>query len=203
MKNLYIYLTNQFHSGSLIVLIALDLFWSVFEGGLAVTGIGFLIIPLLMVVIFPLCFTAVTLIQKYAFNDDWPAALAKGLGFGIVAALPFSFVGILVAAGWGLMRLLYGVDQEVILLGKLTHAWRDVELALRRLAPPEIRNETTEDVINFLYNNRVLSATVKDRLHYLRKLRNLNTHEISTNELSALVDAVLSTRDNLQRRNLR
>jgi hypothetical protein len=203
MKNLYIYLTNQFHSGSLIVLIALDLFWSVFEGGLAVTGIGFLIIPLLMVVIFPLCFTAVTLIQKYAFNDHWPAALAKGLGFGIVAALPFSFVGILVAAGWGLMRLLYGVDQEVILLGKLTHAWRDVELTLRRLAPPDIRNETTEDVINYLYNHRVLSANVKDRLHYLRKLRNVNTHEISTNELSALVDAVLSTRDNLQRRILR
>jgi hypothetical protein len=203
MKNLYLYLTNQFHSGSLIVLIALDLFWSVFEGGLAITGIGFLTIPLLMVVIFPLCFTAVTLIQKYAFYDDWPAALAKGLGFGIVAALPFSFVGILVAAGWGLMRLLYGVDQEVILLGKLTHAWRDVELTLRRLAPLEVRNETIEDVINYLYNHSLLSATVKDRLHDLRKLRNVNTHEISTNELSALVEAVLSTRDNLQRRNLR
>jgi hypothetical protein len=202
MKTLYLYLTNQFHPGSLIVLIALDLLWSVIEGGLAATGIGLLLYPLLMLFVFIICFPLVTSIQKFSFYDDWPAALAKGFAFGVVAALPFSFISLFVAAAWGLLHLLYGADEEVILLGKLTRGWREIELALQRLGPPEIRHWSTEDIINYLYSKGVLSPAHTERLHELRKLRNAAVHEVNSVELSSLVDAVLLIRDNLKRRYL-
>lgn len=202
MKNFYIYLTNNLHPTSLIVTIALDLVWSVFEGGLTASIIGILAIPLLMATIFLVELVTVTLIQRYAAYDDWPAALVKGFGLGVFAALPFSFVGLALGAVWGVLHMIYGVDQEVILLGKLTLAWRDIEGSLRRLAPPEYRQSSTEEIINILFDGGMITATTRSRLHELRKLRNINTHEFSTTELEVLVDEVIAMRDSFQDRSL-
>jgi hypothetical protein len=202
MKNLYLYLTTNLHPGSLIVTIALDLLWSALEGALTVSVIGILLVPILIAIIFMICFGAVTSIQLSAAHDDWPAALAKGFALGVVAAIPFSVVGLIIGIVWGLLYAIYGVDEEVVLLGKLTRGWRDVEMALRRLAPPEVRNRNIDEVIDYLYDNRILSNELKNQLHELRRLRNINMHEMSTSELSVLVGDVLSMSQTLRGRML-
>lgn len=203
MKNLYVYLTNQLHPGSLILTIALDMLWSVFEIGITGSFVGIICLPFTMAGVFLVCFTAVTALQRYAAHDEWPSALTKGLALGVVAALPFSVIGFGLAIVWGVLHLLFGADEEVLLLGKLTRGWRDIEVTLRSLAPPDIRNENFEEVINHLYNTRMIPGVMKDRLHELRRLRNIQVHEMSTAELSPLVDEVLVMRAAIQHRFLR
>ena len=190
MRDLYLSITRHIHPASLATTIALDLLWSVFETGSAASLVGILIMPFLMGVVFCLCFGAVTLIQRYSAYDDWPAALSKGLALGIVAAIPFSIVGLGVAAGWGLMHLLYGVDQEVILLGKLARSWRKIELTLRQMAAPELKNRGLDEVIDHLHARKIISAGQRDHLHELRKQRNFTMHQVSAQELESLVSDV-------------
>lgn len=44
-----------------------------------------------------------------------------------LTALPLSFIEPGITFIWGALRIFYGVDEEVILLGKLTYAWREIE----------------------------------------------------------------------------
>lgn len=198
MKDLYLSITERIHPGSIFAAVALDLIWSLFESGSSL--VGFLLMPILMGTIFVTSFTAVTLIQRYGSGDEWSAALSKGVAMGVFAAVPFSVVGVVGAGLVGLMRLAYGADEEVILLGKLTRSWREIEQQLRRLAPREVRNGSLDEVINSLYAQHYLSRELKDRLHELRKQRNINTHQISTDELSRLVDEVQAMEGMLQAR---
>ncbi len=190
MKDFYLYITNQLHPASLIAFILLDLAWSGIEGAFDLTGIGLLLTPIFSILIFAICFPSVILIQRYASYDPWPAALAKGLTLGLLAALPLSFIGLGVAFIWGALRIFYGVDEEVILLGKLTYPWREIEKSLRNAAPYEVRSKTIDEVIDYHYELGRLSLAQRDRLHRLRKLRNVHTHEMSTNQLATLVDDV-------------
>ena len=203
MKDLYLYVTQRIHPGSILVTVALDLVWSLFEGGSTASFVGILLLPFLSGTIFIASFGAVTLIQRFGSGDEWSSALTKGLALGILAAVPFSVVGMIGAAGLGLMRLAYGVDEEVILLGKLTRSWREIESTLRNLAPTDVRSSSLDDVINYLYSQRLLSRTLKDQLHELRKQRNINTHEISTDELARLVEEVQAMENTLRARFLR
>ena len=198
MKDLYLYITQRIHPGSILTAIAFDLLWSLFEGLSTASFVGVIILPILSGSIFVVSFGAVTLIQRYASNDEWSAAMSKGLALGIFAAVPYSVIGAVAAAGLGLMRLVYGVDEEVILLGKLTRSWREIERILRKRAPAELR--TLDEVINQLYEHRMLSRTLKDQLHELRKQRNVNTHELSTAELSELVEDVQAMEHTLRTR---
>jgi len=198
MRDIYLYITQRIHPGSILAAVALDFVWSLFESGSSV--VGFLLMPFLIVTIFAVSFTAVTFIQRLGSGDEWPAAMSKGVALGIFAAVPFSVIGIVGAGALGLMRLAYGADEETILLGKLTRSWREIEQQLRRLAPREVRNGSLDEVINFLYSQRLLSKELKDRLHELRKQRNINTHEISTDELARLVDDVQAMEITLQTR---
>jgi len=199
MKDLYRYLNRQFHPLSIVVAVAFDILWSLFEGGSTLSIVGIILLPLFMGTVFIASFFAVTLIQKLAFGDEWGPALSKGLALGILAALPFSVMGVVGGAIWGAMRLTYGVDEEVILLGKLTRSWREIESTLRRLAP-ELRNQSFEIVIETLYDRRLLSRILRDQLHELRRQRNVNIHNVSTGELASLVDQVQSMESTLRGR---
>lgn len=203
MKDIYLYITQRIHPGSIIVAVAFDLLWSVFEGGLTASWIGIIFLPFLIVPIFIASFGAVTLIQMFGSGDRGSEAMAKGLALGVLAAVPFSIIGVVAAAGLGLMRLVYGVDEETVLLGKLTRSWREIEVTLRRLAPPEFRGRGLDEVINHLYNQGVLPVSLKDRLHELRKQRNINMHQISTSELAMLVENVQEMETALRIRFLR
>ena len=200
MKDFYLYITNQLNPASLIAFIALDLVWSAIEGAVDLTGIGLLFTPILNLVIFSICFPCVILIQRYASYDHWSAALAKGLTLGLLAALPFSFIGLGTALVWGALRIFYRVDEEMILLGKLTYAWREIEKSLRSSAPYYVSTKTMDEVINYHYDTGRLSATQRDDLHELRRLRNLHAHEMSTDQLASLVEDVIAMQVSLQMR---
>ena len=196
MKELYRYINLQFHPGSILVAAGFDILWSLFEGGSTLSIVGIILLPLFMGTVFIASFGAVTLIQKLGFGDEWGPALAKGLTLGILAALPFSVIG---TAIWGAMRLTYGVDQEVILLGKLTRSWREIESILRPMAP-ELRSQSVETVIDTLYARGRLSQSLKDQLHELRRQRNVNIHNVSTGQLAGLVDEVQTMENALRGR---
>lgn len=200
MKNLYIYITQHIHPGSIVVAVAFDLLWSVFEGGATASILGIILLPVMIVMIFAASFGAVTLIQRFGAGDEWSSALMKGLVLGVLAAIPFSAVGMIGAVGLGLLRLVYGVDEEVILLGKLTRSWREIELTLRRLAPADVRGRSLDEVINALHSQGTISTVLKDHLHDLRRQRNTITHETSTSDLARLVKDVQSMEHTLRTR---
>jgi hypothetical protein len=190
MLELYRSLTRNIHPGSLAVAIAFDLLWSGGEGLATLTGWGVILLIFFSITVFVASFGAVTLIQRFGSADEWSSALTKGLIIGVLSAIPYSFIGLGVAAFWMFMRLTVGVDQETILLGKLTQNWREIEIILRKLAPPDVRNANLDEVINCLHSRHLLSSSLKDKLHDLRRQRNINMHEISTQELANLVDEV-------------
>jgi hypothetical protein len=197
MKEPYRKLSLYLHPGSLLVAVAFDLLWAIPESGLTLSGFGLLLLPFAVGTVFLASFGVVTLVQHYAALDDWSTALSKGLLLGTLAAIPYSLVGMAVAGFWGMARLAYGVDEEVILLGKLTRSWRGIEVNLRRLAP-HLRKESFELVIENLYTRRLISPALRNRLHELRRQRNTNMHELSTAELAALVDAVQAMENTLR-----
>lgn len=200
MKELYRKLSMVLHPGSLIVAVAFDLLWSLPEGALTASWVGIMLLPIAIATVFIASFGAVTLIQRYSALDDWGTSLTKGLILGILAAVPYSFIGVGVGLFWGFMRLTYGVDQEVILLGKLTKSWREIEVILRRLLPPEMHSAKTETVINYLRDQHLLSNSLAAQLHDLRRQRNKNVHEFTTNELAILVDNSISMQNTLRMR---
>jgi len=64
----------------------------------------------------------------------------------------------------------------------------------------DIRKGSLDDVINYLRDQRLLSRDLADQLHELRKQRNVNMHEISTDELALLVDNVQAMQNTLRMR---
>lgn len=197
-KDIYHKLSLYLHPGSLLIAVAFDLLWSLPEVGSTLTIWGIILLLFFSITVFVACFIPVTLIQRLGSGDEWSTALLKGLILGILAAIPYSFIGMVVGAFWGIMRLTYGVDQEVILLGKLTKSWREIEITLRKLAPPDVRSRSLDEVINYLHDQHLLSSTLADQLHDLRRQRNTNMHEISTDELAALVDNVQAMQNTLR-----
>lgn len=200
MKELYQKLSLYLNPGSLIVAVAFDLLWSLPEGALTASWVGIILLPIAIITVFIASFGTVTLIQRYGSLDEWNTALTKGLIIGVLAAIPYSFIGLAAAGFWSFMRLTYGVDQEVILLGKLTRGWREIEVVLRKLAPPDVRGRSLDEVINYLRDQRLLSSALAEQLHDLRKQRNVNMHEISTDELATLVDSVQAMENTLHTR---
>jgi hypothetical protein len=95
---------------------ALDAIWGTAELGVTGTGIGALSIPFLSFIIFVVCTTAVTLIQRFVEKDNFGTALAKGFVMGVFAGVPYFFGGTAAGAlllGWaGLHGLSGGKDDK-------------------------------------------------------------------------------------------
>jgi hypothetical protein len=83
-------------------------------------------------------------------------------------------------------------------VGMLTYAWCVIEKSLRNAAPYEVRSQTIDEVIDYHYESGRLSLAQRDRLHRLRKLRNVHTHQMSTDQLAILVDDVTAMQNSLQ-----
>lgn len=190
MKDIYLYIVQRIHPGSIIAVVAIDLFWSFIESGLTASLAAIIFLPLLIGIVFATGFIATALIQRFGSGDEWVSALAKGVVLGILAAVPYFIVGGISIIGWGFISVAYGVNKEMVLLGKLTHSWRKIEGILRKSTPLNLQFQGRDEVINYLYSQGVFSAEIKNHLHVLRKQRNINVHLMSTDELENLVNEV-------------
>ena len=91
------------HPLSSLVTIAIDQVWGIGELGATATGVGVAALPVLIVTSAAVCFVAVGLIQRYVDGDAWGAALSKALAMGVLAGVPYQFVGTAAGAvllGW-------------------------------------------------------------------------------------------------------
>ena len=199
MKNFYTKISTYFHPGSLILTILLDLLWAIPETFLTATLFGVALEPFSIVLIFLICGGAVALIQHHLAGDEWPEALSKGAVLGLLAAVPFSIVTSTLGALWGFLRLIYGVTPEIILLGKLSKSWREMEKTVRNLVPADYRRHTFDEIINYLLAEGVFTAELGGQLHQIRRERNLNAHTYTTKTLAELVDKVEDMQKNLTR----
>jgi hypothetical protein len=199
MKQTFLTINNHLNGYSLAVTVALDLAWNLFD---AMPLLNLLLMP----VIFLFCATAVTLIQRNLSYDEWGTALLKGAALGFVAALPFSVLTSVAGAIFGVLKLQYGTDQDVILLGELTKAWGRLEKVLKSpFQPAQIYGKTLDQIIDLLYEQGSISAAEKSDLHQLRMARNKIVHngqaeDFSIQGLSELVKRVRAFGENLGRR---
>jgi len=198
MKQTFISFNNQINLYSLLVTAAFDFLWN----GIDATGVGLCLAP----VIFLLCFTAVTLIQRQISQDEMNTALTKGLILGVIAALPFSVITTTAGVIFGALQLRYGTDQDVVLLGELTKAWKNLERVLKSpFSPSDQRAMKLDETIDALYERNLISAAEQSELHALRMARNKIVHnsqqqDVSVAELSELVARVKEFGANLARR---
>lgn len=196
MKDVYINLTREIHPLSLVILLALDLVWMCFEG----LSLGILLIPPAVLMIFLACFMGVVFTQRFLKGDDWKSAAIKGAAFGFIAAIPTSFVGWIFGAIWGGLFLRYRTDKEVILLGRLTENWRELEKSLRSMAPAEMQRNGIDDVIRYLRATGKISSAEETELQELRYFRNISTHRNTPEEIEDVVARVTRLRQKYDRR---
>jgi len=92
------------------VTIALDGVFDAIEIGSTVTVMGLPLIGVTIIASGVTCFVTVSMIERFVSHKDWGEALALGLGMGVLAAVPYVFLGTAagtLALGWaGLHKLL-------------------------------------------------------------------------------------------------
>lgn len=182
LRKLYFYITGNINPYSLIVAILLDLVWNLFELGSLLPGVGLCIEVILIGLIFAICFPAVYVIQYKIAGDDRMTAQAKGLIFGILAALPFSVVGLVFAGVTVLLKAFFGYDRYATLAGKVILAWAQFEKGVDRLLPASYLNNMDEAAkqisqkIHFLRNSQRISQGMYDDLTFARHVRNNIAH---------------------------
>jgi hypothetical protein len=97
------------HWVSAVVTIVIDGLWSIPEMIAAASVVGLLLVPVLSVISGLCCLVAVLFIQKFVAKDGWGAAIVKAGVVGLVAAIPFPFIGsilgVILLGWWGLQTL--------------------------------------------------------------------------------------------------
>ena len=201
MKRTYLTIQENINPYSLVTTVGLDLLWSLFEGGIFASIVGILLAPLLMGVIFIICFIIVSLVQHNVSGDSWQKALTKGLVLGFLASLPLSIVGTILGLGYGLLYLIYGTDEETILLGKLTKEWRTLERTIRAsFKNTNGSKNMLDDYIKTLYSYRIISASEYNELDQLRKIRNTTIHNKTHQELAFSIERLKYLRIQIESR---
>jgi hypothetical protein len=89
---------QPFHYLSVVITVVLDWVWGAIEVGTASTVAGLPLLPVLTLATGLTGFLTVTLLQRFASNDSWGAALGKGLFMGVIAGVPFMVTGTAVGA---------------------------------------------------------------------------------------------------------
>jgi hypothetical protein len=91
------------HPLSSLVTIAIDQVWGMAEVGATASVVGLPSLPALILTSAAVCFVSVGLIQRYVDHDAWGPAIAKAVALGIMAGVPYPFVGTTAGAvllGW-------------------------------------------------------------------------------------------------------
>src|SRR5258706_226865 len=72
---------------------AIDSLWSIPEMLAAASLVGLVLVPIFAFLSGLFCFVAVLIIQRFIAKDSWGMALIKSLVIGLIAAIPFPFIG--------------------------------------------------------------------------------------------------------------
>lgn len=91
------------HPFAAMTIILLDNLWGVGEGASALSLVGVVAIPLLMVLTGVSGFFSTLLIQRFLARDGWGSAFAKAFFLAVVAGVPFQVMGTAAGAtflGW-------------------------------------------------------------------------------------------------------
>lgn len=89
------------HPLSSLVTIAVDQVWGLLEIEATLTVAGLIALVPLMLTSGLICLVSVMLIQRYIDHDAWRPAITKAVAMGVLAGVPYPFVG--TAAGGALL----------------------------------------------------------------------------------------------------
>ncbi len=81
------------HPLSALATIAIDGLFTVVELAAAATVVGAVLVPVVVVISGLLCLAAIVAVERFVAGQDWNKALVAGVIMGLLAALPFFFVG--------------------------------------------------------------------------------------------------------------
>jgi len=98
-----------------LVTFAIDSLWSIPEMIAAASVVGLVLVPILAIISGLCCFVAVLVIQRWVAKDGWGAAFIKGLVIGLIAAIPFPFVG----SALGIVLHLWSIVQALADRGRV------------------------------------------------------------------------------------
>jgi hypothetical protein len=98
-----------------LVTFAIDSLWSIPEMIAAASVVGLVLVPIFAVISGLCCFVAVLIIQRSVAKDRWGAALGKSLVIGLIAAIPFPFVG----SALGIVLHLWSIVQALADRGRV------------------------------------------------------------------------------------
>lgn len=193
MRSFFYWLVQEVSIFTWIVTIALDFSWNLFDGLSFISVVGIICYPLVMGVIFTVCFITVTLIQHFISGDEWKTAMNKGVVFGVLAALPFSIIS-LIAGALGLTVRNSRSQEYTQAFGELTLNYRELEKTIKHAAInadkriSSWREMPMETAINTLEQAGKISAQEARELHELRMARNTAYHEETPANLSLWMD---------------
>jgi hypothetical protein len=193
MRSFFYWLVQEVSIFTWIVTIALDLSWNLLDGVSIFSVVGIICYPIVMGIIFTVCFITVTLIQHFLSGDEWRSAMKKGAIFGVLAALPFSIITF-IAGALGLIEKGSRSQESTQAYGELALNYRELEKTIKHAAiragkrNGSWREIPMETAINTLEQAGKFSAQEARELHELRIARNTAYHDETPANLSLWVD---------------
>lgn len=109
------------HVLSSLVTIALDIVWSTVEIGATVSVAGIAALPLIIALTGISCFISVTITQHFVARDEWGVSAAKGLAMGIIAGVPYFFLGTIaggVLLSWAGVHVIEDETRKLLAKGR-------------------------------------------------------------------------------------
>jgi hypothetical protein len=116
--------------------------------------------------------------------------MGKGALLGAAAAVPFPVTLGILAFLAAILRRQTDLDGETIQLGQLTKAWRRLEHLLERQIPYGTRLNNRDEMIDYLYNQGIISSMEREELQELRRLRNMAVYGNSPSDMTELVNRI-------------
>ncbi|MBD2579925.1 hypothetical protein [Oscillatoria sp. FACHB-1406] len=180
-----------FHRDGLIMVLFLDLLWTIIEIGTTATVVGIPAIPFIAFVMFGLTYWLVYKKQR-KLGNSMKMAMVRAFFLGVVAGLPFSVTYWLMVFVFAILNQVLPKSQGVSVklpsneqfnLGKFAIEFKEVEHLLKLAIEQagKIPSSKVVDNIEFLRARREIPVELANSLDQLREVRNHVTHEVGIN----------------------
>jgi hypothetical protein len=134
MKAAGLWLKKEIHPLAWAALLGLDVIWGFAEASSTLTAAGVLLLPVSLGLLLCMVLGSVALVQHYQAGDDWQPALLKGLGIGVIAAVPTALSSVLLGAIYA------GFDYQIgrkytYPFAQIGGAYRELQRIVNRAVP--------------------------------------------------------------------